>query len=221
METGRRNYRGRSQADRRADRRLRLLAAAMDLWGEHGCAAVTVRGVCGRAGLTDRYFYESFADRERLIVAVYERVEQDLLTTLLDAMSPAGASGMDGGDGVDEGEGRARAVLRAMFAAFIDRLAMDPRLARVAAEEVHTLPALQRRRRQTPAAVARLIAERVPTLRDGRPDAPSKLLAAAFFCAGGISQLVLSWLDGAVEGTPAEIAEQCAQLCGRVFALNT
>lgn len=228
MEAGRRTYRGRSQADRRADRRTRLLAAALDLWGEHGCAAVTVRGVCGRAGLTDRYFYESFADRETLVVSVYEQVEQELLATLLEAMSPAadGSSGSGrtmvsaGRAGAGAGDGAAMAVLRAVFAAFISRLVADPRMARVAAEEVHTIPALQRRRRETPATVARLVAERVPALKDGRPDAPGALLTAAYFSAGGVSQLVLSWLDGAVESSSEEIAEQCARLCGRVFGFK-
>ncbi|WP_278258124.1 TetR family transcriptional regulator [Nocardioides convexus] len=55
----RRRYGGKTAEQRRAERREALLAAAVDIWQESGWAAVTMRGVCARAGLTDRYFYES------------------------------------------------------------------------------------------------------------------------------------------------------------------
>ena len=52
---------GTTLADRRADRRRRLLDVGLDLLGSRGSAAVSVRSVCRTAQLTDRYFYESFA----------------------------------------------------------------------------------------------------------------------------------------------------------------
>ena len=71
-------YGGRSAEARRIERRLRLLAAAREVWGTDGWAAVTMRGVCGRAGLVDRYFYESFSDRDALLGTVWDQ-ERDAL----------------------------------------------------------------------------------------------------------------------------------------------
>lgn len=65
---------GRTQAERRTERRTRLIDAALAVWLENGWAAVTMRGVCTRAGLNDRYFYEHFADRDELLGAVWDEV---------------------------------------------------------------------------------------------------------------------------------------------------
>ncbi|MFE3757192.1 TetR/AcrR family transcriptional regulator [Nocardia tengchongensis] len=73
---------GRTQEQRRAERRERLIAAALDIWLEHGWAAVTMRGVCTRAGLNDRYFYEHFADRDDLLGGVWDDVGFQVLSEL-------------------------------------------------------------------------------------------------------------------------------------------
>ncbi|MFC9998010.1 TetR/AcrR family transcriptional regulator [Nocardia sp. NPDC127526] len=65
---------GRTQEERRAERRRRIIAAALDIWLENGWAAVTMRGICNRVGLNDRYFYEHFADRDELLAAVWDEV---------------------------------------------------------------------------------------------------------------------------------------------------
>src|SRR5690606_12857510 len=65
-------YRGADLDARRQERRTRLLAAGLERVGTVGYRAATVRSVCAEAGLTERYFYESFANGEALLVAVYE-----------------------------------------------------------------------------------------------------------------------------------------------------
>ena len=44
------------------------------LLGSEGGPALTVRAVCRAAGLTERYFYESFTDRDEFVRAVYDDV---------------------------------------------------------------------------------------------------------------------------------------------------
>lgn len=68
-----RRYGGRGGEERRAERRERLLDAALSCYGEVGYHGTTVRLICARAGLTERYFYESFANGEDLLCAVYLR----------------------------------------------------------------------------------------------------------------------------------------------------
>src|SRR5256885_16518468 len=69
-----RRYAGASAVERRDERRARLLAAGLDALGTDGYAGATVRGVCARARLTPRYFYESFDDLDALLVAVFAEV---------------------------------------------------------------------------------------------------------------------------------------------------
>ena len=46
----------------------------MRLLGGEAGPALTVRAVCRQAGFTERYFYESFADRDEFVRAVYDDV---------------------------------------------------------------------------------------------------------------------------------------------------
>ncbi len=73
-EQGSRRYRGQSAEDRQRERRQRLVEAGLRVFGGQGYHGATVRGLCAEAGLTERYFYESFANSEDLLCAVYEHV---------------------------------------------------------------------------------------------------------------------------------------------------
>lgn len=68
--TGRR-YAGESPDQRAQRRRQQLLDAGLELFGTIGFQATTVRTLAKQAGVTDRYFYESFANMEELLIAVY------------------------------------------------------------------------------------------------------------------------------------------------------
>src|SRR3569833_323581 len=65
--------------DRRIERRTLLVDAGFRLFGDEGEAAVSVRSVCRECGLNTRYFYESFADVDDLLGAVYDRVSAELV----------------------------------------------------------------------------------------------------------------------------------------------
>ena len=54
-------------------------------------AALTVRAVCRAAGLTERYFYESFADRDEFVRGVYDDVCARAMSTLMTAKTPRDA----------------------------------------------------------------------------------------------------------------------------------
>ena len=74
--------------DRQALRRDELVAAGVELLGSEGGPALTVRAVCREAGLTERYFYESFSDRDEFVRAVYDDVCTRAMSTLLSATTP-------------------------------------------------------------------------------------------------------------------------------------
>ncbi|MDT5004870.1 MAG: hypothetical protein QOJ24_2046 [Mycobacterium sp.] len=68
--------------DRQALRREDLIAAGVGLLGSEGGPVLTVRAVCKAAGLTERYFYESFSDRDQFVGAVYDDVCAAAMSTL-------------------------------------------------------------------------------------------------------------------------------------------
>jgi AcrR family transcriptional regulator len=74
--------------DRQVLRRDELIAAGVTLLGGAGGPALTVRAVCRHAGLTERYFYESFPDRDEFVRAVYDDVCNRAMTTLMSADTP-------------------------------------------------------------------------------------------------------------------------------------
>lgn len=71
--TGRR-YGGRSAEERRNQRRERLVTAGRELLRCAGLARVAVTCVCAKAGLTDRYFCDSFTNRAAFLDKLFESV---------------------------------------------------------------------------------------------------------------------------------------------------
>lgn len=90
METKRapgRTYKGVSNDERRAERRARLVEAAVKVYGAVGYHGATVRAICAEAGLTERYFYESFEKGEALLAAAYLSVIERLSGEVMAAIA--------------------------------------------------------------------------------------------------------------------------------------
>lgn len=81
-----RRYRGQSPDTRQALRRQQLLDAALDVIGDRGFSSMTVKGVCQTAGLTERYFYESFDNRDALLAELYQTQTESLRRTMYRAL---------------------------------------------------------------------------------------------------------------------------------------
>mgnify|MGYP003715986655 CR=1 FL=1 len=78
--------------ERRQRRHEALLTAGVALLGASDGPSVSVRAACRSAGLTERYFYESFADKNALVEAVYDHVIGEITTTTLAALAASGDS---------------------------------------------------------------------------------------------------------------------------------
>ena len=126
-----RPYRGVSAEERRRHRREQLLDACLDVVGEVGPGATTVEAVCKQAGLSKRYFYESFDDREAVLVALVERV----MTTVREALEAV----------VAEAPASPDEQMRRLVHATVDTLAADARISRLWVE-ASLYPALEQRR---------------------------------------------------------------------------
>ena len=109
-------YAGREADDRARDRRLRFIEAGHACYGTQGYSTTTIKQLCAQAGLTERYFYESFESQEALFVAV----AAECVTGLFGSLTLARSRGRGPAD-------QTEAILRAFFGWFRD----DPRRIRI------------------------------------------------------------------------------------------
>jgi AcrR family transcriptional regulator len=192
-ETAGRRYRGRDAAQRQQERRTRLIQAGLDLFGTVGYASVSVKQVCSHAELTERYFYESFRDREDFLLGVYN----DVVTTIRAETDQAVAAAAPHVD----------AQLRAGLDAFIRTLTGDARMARlVLIEVVGASPRLEVRRREVLHEFAALIAAVVGPL-PGQEASASRLTMTAMSLVGGVNELLVDWTLGHQNATVEELID--------------
>ncbi len=88
----RRPYRGVQAGERLERRRRQFIDAGLDLLGQTDPDDLTVRAICAKAGLTARYFYEGFADKDAFVHAVFDSATETLATTTQAAVAGAPAA---------------------------------------------------------------------------------------------------------------------------------
>lgn len=191
-------YAGVAADRRRATRRARLIEAALELLGSEGWQATTVRAICARAQLTPRYFYESFSDRDELLLAVFEEIANEAATVTLEA--------------VREAPDDARMKARAAIGAFVRLVTDDPRKARVLFVEAMGSEALTRRRFETLRLFAQLVAEQGRDFYGMHDSADPLIDASALMSVGGLAEILLAWLDGTLYTTREQLIEDCTDL---------
>jgi AcrR family transcriptional regulator len=191
-------YRGVSAEQRRAERRRRLMNAALQIMGTQGWSQTTVRGVCREASLTPRFFYESFEDLDTLAVAVLDDIIAGATEHVIEAIAAAPPTPAD--------------QARAAIGSFVWDLTDDPRRARVAFVEALGSEAMMRRRLQAMRDVAGLIAEYGRLTYQPPPEAETLVELTAALMAGGVAELLITWQDGGLVICRDQLIEDCAEL---------
>ena len=186
-------YGGVSASERIAQRRERLLDAALELYGTKGFAATGVKDVCREAGLTDRYYYESFGSASELFIATFDRATESLLRLVAERVATA----------PDEPEAQARAAIDG----FVRELARDPRTARIVFVEASVAGAeVERHMRTRLRQFADLVAATArPHVAEQIPDRLVRL--GALSLVGAIERLMIEWQDGELEASVDEVVE--------------
>lgn len=189
-------YRGLSAAERAADRRERLLAATLAVWADP-TVRTTMTGICAAAGLSERYFYESFRHLDEALTAVLDAIATEIEQTTQAAAQAAG----------DDPAAR----VHASVAAFVQLLVDDPAKGRVAIIESVGMPALRGRRTELLRHFAHRTAEEAHELIGlPRRGSHEEEIAGLLFI-GGMAELITAWLDGVLEATPEELVEEAAR----------
>lgn len=119
---GGRPYRGKDASERIKERRRAFLHAGIEMFGVQGYAGTGIRDVCITAGLTERYFYESFKNKEDLLSAVYRKITEEEKDAFMEIL-------------MSDGETREEKVARTLHT-FFTYLRDDPRRARIQFMEV-------------------------------------------------------------------------------------
>lgn len=193
-----RQWRGVSAEERRAERRTALVEAGLEVIGTHGWAGTTVRAVCRQAGLTERYFYESFADRDALLLAVYEQLLVEGIEVVLTAAARAPRS--------------VRRTAKAAITAAIELFVDDPRKGRVLLLEGTANEPLQRRRREAIQAQAELLASVAREHFDAAPPDPTDATLSALALVGSLIEVVSAYLAGQLDVSRDRLIDHLTEL---------
>jgi AcrR family transcriptional regulator len=179
-----RRYRGQTAEERGAERRARLLHAALDIIGERGWQDATMTEICRVAGLTERYFYESFRSRDELYIALIDQLGAEFLSSVLAAVDLTAAP---------------RERVQAAAGAVVAFLVGDPRRGRAALMEGVGNSELERRRRQIIVGLADAIADRWDALFGLEERSPQWRTATATAIAGMVAALAVRRLEGTLD----------------------
>jgi AcrR family transcriptional regulator len=192
-----RTYRGVPADQRRAERRARLIEAGLDMFGTKGIAATRVDDVCAAAGLTKRYFYESFDSLDDLVNAVVETVTFDIAAVVVPAIQTDGWRNP-----------------RPVFEAYVGALLDDPRLVRLLVVETHNGALASRREEFIELAVDTWLASDPSTDKSPEFLPTQRLLAHAM--AGAAGEVALAWVNGRIDLTPEELIDQLVRIFERI-----
>ncbi|HEX7823421.1 MAG TPA: TetR/AcrR family transcriptional regulator [Mycobacterium sp.] len=188
-----RPYGGVEARERVAQRRIRLLEAGLEqLGGTADAGELTVRAICREAGVSARYFYESFTDKDELVAAVFDWVIADIAATTQAAVSAAPPKEQS----------------RAGMANIVRTIAGDPRIGRLLFSSHLANAVLARKRVEAGALMATLSGQQAIDSLGVRDN--DRVKATAHFVVGGVVQTISAWLAGDVDLEPDQLVEQLA-----------
>lgn len=173
--------------DRQALRRNELIDAGTALLGGESGPALTVRAVCKATGLTERYFYESFTDRDEFVRAVYDDVCARAVSALTSSTT-------------------ARDAVERFVALMVD----DPTRGRVLLLAPTVEPVLTRSGASWMPSFIELLQRRVTRITE--IDEPAAQAMAATGLLGALTALFIAYLDGRLAATREQFIDHCVDM---------
>ena len=170
--------------DRQVLRRDELIAAGVQLLGGEGGPAVTVRAVCHETGLTERYFYESFTERDEFVRAVYDDVCARAMSALMSATTP-------------------REAVERFVALMVD----DPVRGRVLLLAPAVEPVLVRSGAEWMPSFIDLLQRKLTQIGD-----PVRQRMIATSLIGGLTALFTAYLDGRLAASREQFIDYCVEM---------
>ena len=165
-------------------RRDQLVAAGVTLLGGASGPALTVRAVCREAALTERYFYESFSDRDDFVRAAYDDVCNRAMSTLMSATTP-------------------REAVERFVALMVD----DPVRGRVLLLAPEVEPVLIQSGAEWMPSFIRLLQGKLTEISD-----PTRQNMIATGLIGALTALFTAYLDGRLTASREQFIDYCVEL---------
>ena len=189
-----RRWGAKTAEERRSIRRSSLMRAAIATYGDTGFRNASVKSVCAAAGLTERYFYESFSGSEDLLQACFREVTFDLLAKVRAAALRSGTP-----------EERVRAGLHVYYGELRD----EPASARVFLIEIASVsPATDALVAESLDAFGSLLLDVLEDAK-GRPN-PSPLLLRGV--VGGGLHIAQAWIASGYEAPISEVIQAATNI---------
>ncbi|WP_371615138.1 TetR/AcrR family transcriptional regulator [Streptomyces sp. NBC_00454] len=185
------------------DAARRLLVAAVEAFAERGYHATTTRDIAGRAGMSPAALYIHYKTKEELLHRI-SRIGHDKALEILDTAA--------------SGPGTAAERLDVAVRAFVRWHAAHHTTARVVQYELDALGPEHRSeivalRRQSDAAIRRILSDGVAAGEFDVPDVPGTTLAVLSLCID-----VARWFSAEGRRTPDEVGALYAGLVLRMVA---
>lgn len=188
------------------DAARRLLVAAVEAFAERGYHATTTRDIAGRAGMSPAALYIHYKTKEELLHRI-SRIGHDKALEILDTAA--------------RGPGSAAERLDAAVRSFVRWHAAHHTTARVVQYELDALAPEHRSdivalRRQSDAAIRRILADGVASGEFFVPDVPGTTLAVLSLCID-----VARWFSADGRRTPDEVGALYAGLVLRMVGAGS
>lgn len=113
-----RMYRGVDTEQRRAERRERLLEAALDEFTTRGYHKTKIADLCAKAGVSTRNFYEKFPSKEALLLELHAHINTAAMKRMLPVL-----------DSLEDADALTR--ITTLVDAFVTSVTSDPRYPRL------------------------------------------------------------------------------------------
>ena len=193
-----RSYGGKTAEQRTQDRRGRLVDATIALLAAQGEAGTTMTAICAHAGLTERYFYESFTHREDALLAALDHVSEQIAAAARAVIAHTPGSP----------EERVRAVMES----FVGLVSHEPALGLVAVVHSSATPNLRARRHELIASFADLVADEAAVLYGDDAWPADRARVQGLVYVAGFAELVACWLTGEVNLSAEQLSSTASDL---------
>lgn len=188
-------YRGLTPEQLAQERRDRLLATALHLFGEKGYANAPIELICATAKVATRHFYEQFDSREALLKALFDQITENLGEHIAKELA-------------SDSRALALRVSDAVHSC-ISYLLEDPRRARIySIETVGVSAEMEKHRRQSIHALAAMVENYADFLAESGALPARNYHMPSVAVAGMINELMVEWLVNDTGLSAGEIARE-------------
>jgi AcrR family transcriptional regulator len=187
-----RRYKGADPQERMAERREKILSAALELFGTRGFRATTLAMLSANSGVPHRYLIQIFPEKEEILWEIYQGIFKEVREAVLAVPAPVPFD-------LDN-------WIRANIACACSTMAADLRKARITFLEVVGIsPAFETRRRGVIRDFARLIRDSLHLTSLPLPMTDEEVHYGTIGLVGVFNEIMVEWmLTEASERPPIE-----------------